>query len=347
MTIPARLIGYGAYNLCFDAWLGKPAGGGPIFFKYLRDNGWPVNLVKVICFRNSNADPLPINRRVPLYNDQRAINTAFIDNLNNLVDQARQFGFWVQVCIFHFQAINSATEAPENRPSVLNEDLGTNPCERLKKFFSPNDAAINAEQIKLVQRIGDRLRIYDNVLWEIGNELRIQGCPDPGNAVGMCQMVTWMNKMRTALITSLQGRPYTISTSTGLLFDNEKMTFHPRPIPECAQPALPAEYFDFHKGQCFGGGNYIAGITAAKTRALTGTQPYNPRGFLIINDDGAGFSDETPDEMVAHAALIKAWACKAFASGLHYSSKQQYPPVGWDIPALQALKEANAGIGCP
>ena len=106
MAIPTRLLGYGAYNLAHDKYMGKsPATQNKIFFQYLRDGGWPVNLVKLICFRFSGQDELSADRRLALYTPQHAINTSFLDNLSNTVDQARQFGFWVQVCLFSFQSI--------------------------------------------------------------------------------------------------------------------------------------------------------------------------------------------------------------------------------------------------
>jgi len=330
MSIPSRLIGYGAYNLCFDRWLGKPPSGGPIFFSAIRNGGWPVNLVKVICFRNSGIEGLPETRRVTLYDNNKAINTAFIDNLNNLVDQARQFGFWVQVCIFHFHAITAPAETPENVPNILNPaNLGTNNYQKLTSFFNIGDQARLNEQIRLVRAIGDRLRGYNNVLWELANEVRIQGGTAAQNATGNCQLVAWLKRMRTELITSLQGRPYVIGTSTGL---NEAVTFKPqRPVEGCNESALPAEYFDFHTGQWDATGDYAAGIANAKTRAAS----YNPNAFLIINDDGVSNSVRTPD-------WVKARAKEAFKRRLHYSSKQEYPPgAPLDTITLDKLREAN------
>jgi len=52
-NFPPRLIGYGAYNLCFDTFLARS--GGMNFFQYIRSRPEldAINLVKVICFRKS------------------------------------------------------------------------------------------------------------------------------------------------------------------------------------------------------------------------------------------------------------------------------------------------------
>jgi hypothetical protein len=337
MTIPTRMIGYGAYNLCFDRWLGKPPAGGPILFQALRNGNWPVNLVKVICFRNSAIEGLPATRRVTLYDNHKVINTSFIDNLSNLVDQARQFGFWVEVCIFNFHSMleNPAgsgvfPECPEFVPDLLNPAMiGGNTCDRTRGFFNIGDQARLNEQIKLVRALGDRLRVYDNVLWEIANEVRIQGCSAADIAVGNCKLVAWLNKMSSELVRSLQGRPHTIGTSTGL---NERVTFQrQRPVDGCNEPAFLAEFFDFHSGQWGATADYVNGIVGAKQHATS----YNSAAPLIINDDGVAPAARTPDK-------VKAWAKEAFKNRLHYASKQEYPPgQPLDTATLDKLREAN------
>jgi hypothetical protein len=334
MTIPARLLGYGAYNLAHNRYLGKPANGvGPIFFKYLRDGGWPVNLVKVICFRFSGQDELAPVRRVSLYTPQRAINTSFIDNLVNTVDQARQFGFWVQVCLFSFQSI-VAGEQPEFAPAVFGiGEPGTKPVDagdsrqRLRTFFNANDAARFQEQVRLVRAIADRLRVFPNVLWELANELRISNQDNP--PVGdNCILATWLNRMRGELVRSLQGAPARVTTSSGMRLQSERFFFKRNAADACAGPALPVEFFDFHAGQ-WDPENYQTGIAQAKLRA----QGYNPSAFLIINDDGLRGE--------AAPASIRAWAAMAYRNGLHYAAKQTYPPAKpWNTTVLDHMKQA-------
>lgn len=335
MTLPPRLLGYGAYSLANDKYLGKPAGGaGPIFFKYLRDGGWPVNLVKVICFRFSGQDGLDPARRLSLYDPQRQINTAFLDNLSNTVDQARQFGFWVQVCLFSYQSV-AETEQPENAPTVFKLDNpGTpvrDPRQNVRDFFNADDPARFGEQIRLVRAIADRLRVYPNVLWELANELRMGNyIPSTNDSTNdNCQLVTWLNRVRAELVRALQGTPALITTSTGTESQDERFFFSRRPTDNCASPPLPVEFFDFHSGQWDIGPDVNASIVAAKKRAAS----YNPSAFLIINDDGL--------HGASSPASLLQWATTAYANGLHYAAKQTYPPAQpWNIDALNALKQA-------
>lgn len=342
MALPSRFLGYGAYNLAHDKYLGKPANGlGPIFFKFLRDGGWPVNLVKVICFRYSGQDLLDPARRLSLYDPQRNINPSFLDNLSNTVDQARQFGFWVQVCLFSFQSI-VGSEQPENAPAVFGiGSPGSMPVDaadsraRIRTFFNAADTARFAEQTRLVRLIADRLRVYPNVLWELANELRISNLDNPPTADN-CQLVTWLNRTRAELVRALQGTPARITTSTGTELQSERFFFRRLPADNCPSPALPAEFYDFHAGQWHTGVDSATGILRAKQRAITGANGvpgYNPSAFLIINDDG--LRGEAPPES------IRGWAAAAFRNGLHYAAKQTYPPAkNWNVPVLDALKQA-------
>ena len=116
-----QYIGYGAYNLCFDRDLGLL--NGKNFFQYIRDGGWPVNHVKVICYRKASLELLPEvpdPRTIPVYKSDGTINQAFLANLAKLVSSARQFGFTVQVCIFSYHSVARA-EAPEFLPAVLKQ----------------------------------------------------------------------------------------------------------------------------------------------------------------------------------------------------------------------------------
>jgi hypothetical protein len=333
MTLPPRLLGYGAYNLAHDKYLGRPAGGaGPIFFKYLHDGGWPVNLVKLICFRYSGQDGLDPSRQLSLYDPKSQINTAFLDNLSNTVDQARQFGFWVQVCLFSFQSVVGG-EQPENAPAVFklpphpNKPPTGGSRDLLRGFFNSNDPAVFGEQVRLVRLIADRLRVYPNVLWELANELRISDQLDSNE--DNCLLVTWLGRMRAELVRALQGTPARMTTSTSTESRNERFFFRRLTTDNCASPALPVEFFDFHSGQWLIGPDADASIAAAKQRAAG----YNPSAFLIINDDGL--------KGASSPASICQWATAAYRDGLHYAAKQTYPPAQpWNNDVLNALKQA-------
>jgi hypothetical protein len=314
--VPRRLIGYGAYNLCFDSQLGKTSSDPRNFFDVLSGGGWPVNLVKVICFRKSVIEGLPLDRAVSLYRPDRTINPAFLDNLVKLVDYAATKKFFVQVCIFHYHAVKDPNESPENIPGELQPNFSAPLCSRLQTFFTASSNAVTHKQKELVGQLGQRLAGRWNVIWELANEVRMDGagCTDEDNR----NLVAWLSHMRDAL-TQSAGSDINVGTSTGIA--NEQVTGR----------NLPVTFFDFHSGQWSATGDYRFGIRTAKERAAS----YNPGAFLIINDDGV--HDEQRTE-----ANITNWAGTAFQRGLHYASKATYPPgQAFSTHTLNALKHAN------
>lgn len=338
--LPYRLTGYGAYNLCFDKFLGRKRNNtsDPDFFATLFNNGFrKINLVKVICFRWSQNEFLPANRALPLYTgNPPRINTAFLDNLATLVERAAEARFWVEVCIFHQQAISTpdgAGSTPRRElPEILPPELvpqGTTACARLRNFFNPRPS--NPEQLnrqkELVNAVVNKLKNYTNVLYEIGNELRIEGgdCTVANN----CALAEWLTIMGRQLNNAL-GQTNSIGTSTGCYSRpptrtcNEITIFNSDPAiaAPCPKVFSPG-YFDFHHGQWYTPNDLAGGMAAAKARADAYKQRATP---LIINDDGAR-DLRTPEN-------VEAWARAAFGLGpgvrLHYASKQPYPNGGTD-----------------
>ena len=123
--LPRRLIGYGAYGLCFDNRLGQAASNsGPNFFQALKQRAPFVNLVKVIVYYRSDAEGIGAfpHRHLTLYNPDRSINGAFLANLRALVDAAAApgIGFFLQVAIFPYQALERPADfQPESIPHEL------------------------------------------------------------------------------------------------------------------------------------------------------------------------------------------------------------------------------------
>jgi hypothetical protein len=365
---PRRMVGYGAYNLCFDKQLGRVGTTGPDFFQFIRATPrWnPINLVKVICFREAtieglpavryDANGVPIGRTQPLYRRDGQINPGFTANLLKLVRRANEFGFWVQVCLFHEQAVKADSggtiEKPENVPAILDAlKIGATNCERLTNFFTINDRARLNAQLAVVNAVCGTLRMETNVFFEIANEVRIQGCSATDNALGNCKIVAWLNTLSEAILSAIfwDHEPDCVSTGTG----NERVTFDRVNRQECMEPAFRPTFFDFHTGQWKAStdpATYTAGLEGARRRVAgyLGAAPVPRRLPLIINDDGFRFGEETPTEMTQNAKLIKAWAKVAFEKGLHYASKQQYPPGrDWDRPALNALGDVATQVPIP
>lgn len=347
VPLPYRLAGYGAYNLCFDKFLGRKRSNiaDPDFFATLFNNGFrKINFVKVICFRWSMNESLPESRAIPLYNTAHQINPAFLDNLLALVERASQYRFWVQVCIFHQQAISMPNgsargnrEVPENLPTALMPNVQDALCTRLKKFFNPrpSNPAQLALQKDLVITIVNKLKNYTNVLYEIGNELRMDG--DGCRVEDNCALSEWMNIMGRQILNIL-GQTNSIGTSTGA-YEAEPTMAKNNEVPifaGCDAKRFSPGYFDFHHGQWYSPDTLEEDIVFAKMRADDYKMRPTP---LIINDDGA------------HEDLRKLkmeeWAKTAFGKGLHYSTKQNYPNGGVDMNGkvldfnLDALTKLN------
>lgn len=337
----SRLIGYGAYNLCFDSLMGKklnPAANDPDFFQFIRNGHWPINLVKVIIFRKSTLEGLPANRAIPLFKPNKQINEAFLTHLDAFVGRAAELNFTVQLCVFSFHSVALGTdpdswEFPENVPADLDPRLiGNNNCNRLRNFFSVDRApATLAAQRTLATRIAMAVRFRTNIIWEMANELRIQGCSAADNKAGNCNIIPWYNQIWDDIDGHLipQHSPHTISTG----IDNERVLFtNQRPYDGCSHKSYRMLHYDFHAGQWDAMGNYKLAIDAAKQRIATYDSPL---GGLALNDDGVKDSERTN-------ARVWAWARAAFERGCGYLSKQQYEPgERFDVGALNSLNAAN------
>lgn len=324
-AIPRRLVGYGAYNLCFDRLHGRAAGdnAGPNFFQAVRQRLPAVNLVKVIVYRNSGIEGLRRfpNRQITLYRTDRSINDDFVNNLRALVDAAGPT-FFVQVCIFHYHALqNPAAEQPEFIPHELipPSTLPDHPIDRARWFFGPGLNPRTHKQKELVARLGRALAGRPNVIWEIGNELRIAG--DDNHAGDHRALAQWMNQMREALQANA-GADINLTCSTGI--HNEAVTLR----------NVPLNVFDFHSGQWMVNGHYQTGIPNAKARAAT----YRPGVPLIINDDGV-------TDMPRNRPNVAGWARVAFQNGLHYNTKGSYPPAeDFSQQQIDGLRDATVAV---
>ncbi|HEX3559409.1 MAG TPA: hypothetical protein VHU19_09400 [Pyrinomonadaceae bacterium] len=336
LPIPKRFIGYGAFNLCFDRRLGRaPSTGGKNFFEFLRKDprGWPVNLVKVICFRKSTADKLDPTRADPLFASGGSVNPAFLTNLQTLVTTAEGCGFFVQICVFSFQSVTSDDETPENVPRALDPgQLGGDNCARLKNFFNPDNSPTLQKQVEVAAQIAYAVRFQTNIIWEIANEARVQGCKPPtDNVAGNCKLVPWYNHIWDAIDGQLIPEVSLHTISTGV--PNEGVMFtKQRPYQGCALEApYRTSYYDFHADQWNAAGDYGGGMDAALNR-LKGYD--YPAATFTVNDDGA--RDLRTND------AVRRWASAAFQRGLHYMSKQPYPPAEtFNYDVLNILRDVN------
>jgi hypothetical protein len=234
--------------------------------------------------------------------------------------------FFVQVCIFSEQSVIRDEEIPEfippellppPPPTVPDTDL-----DHLRWFFAPGRDARTHKQRELVAVLGQTLRGRRNVLWELGNELRIGNV---GHEIDQRNLATWLLDIRQALIDNT-GSDINVTTSTGV--NNEAVTLE----------TVPLTFFDFHSGQWEVNDHYLTGIPQAKQRATS----YNPAATLIINDDGIS---SPPSNMPRNQPNVTAWARTAFQNGCHYNTKGSYPPAEqFSQQQLAGLRDANNSV---
>lgn len=337
MSFARRIIGYGAWNLHFDKTLGADAGSDDLpFLSYLRAWGYyKINHIKVVLFRNSTIEGLPAARALTLYRPDGTINQALIDNLKRLVAEAAAKGFWVQICIWHHHAIADKDEYPENAPAVLAPDWTiTSDGERLAKYYGPlpsRQPAFN-EHKKLFRRIGGEFGGYSNVIFELGNELRVWMNPAGADRQrDERNLRSWLASMLDALRTSAPG-PIRVCTSTGI--NNESLLFTP--------PAgLPMDFYDFHAGQWGMADKFDADYPAGIGQSRGRVRSYKPGAKLLIDADGL-FHNESFATSGAFADLMEKWAMEAFRRGESFITKGYYPPgVAISRPMLDALERAS------
>ena len=207
---------------------------------------------------------------------------------------------------------------------------------RLRVLFTPTANDPNKVlQKQLITAVGQKLKNKPNILWELCNEVRMDGSLTPANTPPTqvqdnWNLVTWLQQTETAL-KQVVGNDIHVCTSTGVLTQNEKIT--------CEN--VPSTYFDFHFGQWNEDGNYRQFIKYAKQRAAA----YAPGHRLICNDDGA--KEVNPDTTTHQwfertEGNLKNWAGTAFEMGLDYMLKATYPAkLPWNLHALRAIKFAD------
>jgi len=336
-----RIIGYGAWNLHFDKDLGaEPASDGLTFLSYLRAWGYyKVNHIKVVLFRKSTAEGLPEGRARTLYKPDGTINQVLIDNLKRLVNEAAANGFWVQICIWHHHAIatEDRSEYPENAPAILAPNWGQpNDGLRLRMYYSPvGREAVFAEHRKLFRKIGAEFGSYSNVIFELGNELRVwqSSAGDEGKMVDERNLRSWLQSM-LAELRGAAPNPIRVCCSTGI--DNENLMFRPG--------ALAVDFFDFHAGQWNMSdkfdNDYPIGIRQSRERV----QGYKAGAKLLIDADGL-FGGESFQTSGTFAQYMERWATEAFRRGESFITKGYYPPaIAISRPMLDSLERASNAV---
>lgn len=260
-TVDFQLTGYGAYCLSFE----KDLTNSGLFDKFFRDIAASgVNFHRTILFVNENLENLTpgavfdlLNRKDPPDPNFQFITTpttAYMANLVKLVTAARTHGIVVEVCLFMHHSV-----AHDHATTPLPVVLSGTPHDCYKAFYNVN-SLYQPMQKNLIDTVVTQLSSFWNVVYEIGNELRV---PAPAVDYGEPQLKAWIDwaagEIRSKDSTHL------ITTSTGI--DNEADI----------NTLSRIQFCQFHQGQ------WLSNLNGAVSR---GKNNYGQK-HVIIDDDGA------------------------------------------------------------
>jgi hypothetical protein len=300
-TFGMQFMGYGAYCLSFE----KDTGNTNLFANFFRDiAAYDVNLHRTFVFtietyENPNASQIT---RLLLPGDGHTTgpDPNYLANLERLVVAAKARGIVVQVCLFVHQSVVGApgTAAPP-APVVLTGSAH----ERYKSFFNTASQFLPM-QGKLIDGIVTKLLPHWNVVYEIGNELRV---PQPQPAYNETHLKAWIDwaaaRIRAKDISHL------ITTSTGS--DNDA------PINQLSR----IQFCSFHQGQ------WTANLDATCDRAKAAGDKH-----VVFDDDGAARPLAKVKEW-ARTVLNTRGGCRASFNHKGFSPTGAYNPNWVNGPA--------------
>lgn len=301
-----QFMGYGAYNMSFE----KDPNNTNLFGNFFRDvAAYGVNLHRTMLFVKEfweNQNTANVHRLlVDGTQTNTTVNPQYLANLSRMVTAAKSRGVVVEVCLFVHHAVVASNNCDMPRPVVL---TGT-PHERYKKFCNTASPHLPT-QGNFIDAVVQQLRPHWNVVYEIGNEMRV---PAPTAAYGEPQLRAWIDWVAARIRNADPG--HLISTSTGA--ENEPTI-----------NSLPRlQYCTFHQGQ------WTSNMEAACDRARN----YGNR-HVIFDDDGAA----RPLDMVkawAKAALNVRGGCRTSFNHKGHTPLNAYSP-GW-------INESRPGLGTP
>lgn len=109
---------------------------------------------------------------------------AYGVNLNRYVTAAKLRGVVVQVCLFMHHAVAGSNDCDMPRPVVL----GGTPHARYKAFLNTASAYLPT-QGNFIDAVVRRLKPHWNVIYEVGNELRV---PQPDGSYNETHLRAWV-----------------------------------------------------------------------------------------------------------------------------------------------------------
>lgn len=320
-TFGLQFTGYGAYGLSFE----KDATNSNLFGNFFRDvSNYGVNFHRTMLFVKEHwENPNQANvHRVLLDGDPKnaSANPQYLANFNKLVGAAKSRGVVVQVCLFAHHGVVASSNCNLPLPVVL---TGT-PHDRYRAFCNTASQYLPT-QTNFIDAVVRQLSAHWNVVYEVGNEMRV---PQPVAAYNDSHLKAWIDWVAARVRTN--DATHLISTSTGV--ENEALIN--------SSPRI--QYCSFHQGQ------WTANLDAACDRAKN----YGNK-HVVYDDDGA----PRPLASVrawSKAALDARGGCrgsfnhKGFAPTNAYNAQwiNQPPPPGQEnlgrpVEVLTALRDAR------
>jgi len=289
-----QFTGYSGYCMSFE----KDPGRTNMFGKFFRDvASFGVNLNRAMLFLKesyANTEHPENCHRLLLDGDptNTRVNPQYLDNLDRYVAAAKGRGVVVQICLFMHHAVAGSNECDMPRPVVLS---GT-PHQRYKTFL--NTASVyRPTQENFIDAVVTRLRRHWNVIYEIGNELRVPQPNDNYNDNHLRGWIEWVAQRIRA-----NDSFHLIGTSTGSA--NESLINSIALLQYCA----------FHQEQ------WTEDIAAACARAGS----YGDK-HLIADDDGGSRELQRVRTWV-RAALDVGGGCRGSFNHKGPTMQNQYDP---------------------
>jgi hypothetical protein len=320
-TVGSQFTGYGAYCMSFE----KDPGNTGLFTNFFRDiAAYGVNLHRTFVFINEDYEnKTPANlQRLLLDGDGKTTSPDqnYLANLERMVVAAKASGVVIEVCLFIHHAVVYAPNATPPKPVAV---PGNSPYERYRAFFNKASLFLPM-QGNLIDGVVRRLLPHWNVIYEIGNELRVPTPVLP--AYGEQQLKDWIDWAATRIRASDTG--HLISTSCGI--ENEA------PINQLQR----IQFCTFHQGQ------WSSNMDAACDRA----RAYGNK-HVIFDDDG-GARPLTSVQAWSKAALNVRDGCRVSYNHKGPAPVNAYDPQwvttpglpgqGRAIDVLDALRQARA-----
>jgi hypothetical protein len=214
LRVATAFTGYGAHTLSF--WKKATESEPDLFAGFFHDIAAPrgtgarpgANLHRTILFQQEGTEGIPAAHQELLLTPALDVSTNYLKNLTRFVDVAAANNFVVQVCLFNYHGVTGAGGIqPPTCFKFAETDIGV----RFRKFFKVG-GPYQGFQANLIAKVAQALSGRWNVIWEVGNELRIPGAEtsDYHNS----DLTAWIAWVAQAI---RQKAPQLISTSTGSL----------------------------------------------------------------------------------------------------------------------------------